>query len=292
MKSNIAYFYAAGAILLWGSTASVIKLLLVNLSSVQILFYASLFATIFLFTIAWFRGALSEVRNYALRDYVWFAAMGFVGVFLYYVCFYLALSYLSAQEAFIINYLWPIFIVLFAVPILAERFTVTKLIAVLLSFCGVLIVATNGNVTALSFESPLGVGLAVLGAASYGLFSTLGKLREYDRFASMGFYYLATFIYCILTIGFIGGIAPITSTMQLFGLLWVGLGTCGLAFALWFMALKHGDTAKISNLAFITPFLSLVYIHFLLGEPILTTSLLGLLLIVSGIVFQALRKNV
>lgn len=57
----------------------------------------------------------------------------------------------------------------------------------------------------------------------------------------------------------------------------------------WLLALKYGDTAKISNLIFITPFLSLVYIYFLLGEKILLSSVIGLVLIVLGIVIQSFK---
>jgi len=55
------------------------------------------------------------------------------------------------------------------------------------------------------------------------------------------------------------------------------------------LALKHGDTAKISNLIFMTPFLSLIYIHFLLGEKVLLLSIVGLVFIVAGILIQSIR---
>lgn len=283
-----AHLFAAGSILLWGSTASVIKLLLVNLNSIQILFFASLFATVFLFTVSFFQGKLPLLKGFRGIDYAWFASMGLLGVFVYYVCLYLALSYLPAQEAFIINYLWPIFIVIFAVLFLKERFTITKLIATLLSFAGVAIVTSKGNLSSLDFASPLGVFLAVVGAAAYGLFSVLGKKRDYDRFLSMAFYYLATFVYCSITLLLFDSI-PSISAVQLLGLMWVGIGTSGLAFTFWFLALKYGNTSKIANLAFITPFLSLVYIYFLLGEAILPSSIFGLALIALGILVQNLH---
>lgn len=284
-----AYLFAFGSIFLWASTAAVIKLLLTGLDSLQILFYASLFAFPFLFLVAFFQKRLGQIREYKTNDYVWFAGMGFVGVFVYYLGLYLALSFLSAQEAFIINYLWPVFIVIFAIPLLKESMTFRKTLAILLSFFGVVIVATNGNVGSIELQSPLGVFLAILAAASYGLFSVLGKKREYDRFISMAFYYLFTFLYSLIALLVIGTI-PTISLLQIAGLLWVGIGTSGLAFAFWFLALKYGDTAKISNLAFLTPFLSLVYIYFLLNEPILISSLIGLVLIMSGILIQNFKR--
>jgi drug/metabolite transporter (DMT)-like permease len=282
------YLYAFGAIFLWGSTAAVIKLLLDGLNSLQILFFASLFAFCFLFVSSYFRSTLGQIRTFKIRDYIWFAGMGFLGVFVYYLGLYLAIDYLPAQEAFIINYLWPIFIVIFAIPILNEKFTFQKMLAIVLSFIGVTIVATNGNVTSLELASPLGVSLAVMSAASYALFSVLGKKSDYDRFLSMAFYYLFAFLYCSIAIFFMSTVPPI-SIFQIVGLVWIGVGTSGLAFTLWFLALKYGDTAKISNLAFLTPFLSLVYIYILLNEPILLSSLVGLAVIVAGILVQNFR---
>ncbi len=277
--------------MLWSTTATVIKLLLNGLDSLQILFYASLFASLFLFCVAFFQGKLDQVKEFKLKDYYWFAGMGFVGVFVYYLGLYLALSFLPAQEAFIINYLWPVFIVVLAVPLLGESFTVRKIFALILSFVGVVFVASKGNIGSIELQSPLGVFLAVIAAASYGLFSVLGKKREYDRFLSMAFYYLFTFVYCLISILFFVSGIPTISFIQTLGLLWIGIGTSGLAFAFWSLALKHGDIAKISNLAFLTPFLSLVCIYFVLKEPILTSSLVGLIFIVSGILVQNFRQK-
>ena len=72
---------------------------------------------------------------------------------------------------------------------------------------------------------------------------------------------------------------------QLGAIAWNGVAVCATAYAVWALALD-GDTAKISNLAYITPFLSLVWTYFLLGEPISLTCLLGLGVIVAGIFVQ------
>lgn len=70
------------------------------------------------------------------------------------------------------------------------------------------------------------------------------------------------------------------------GLVWMGVFTSALAFTCWALALKRGNTAKISNLAFIKPFLSLIYIYLLLREEISLYSVAGLAVIVLGILVQ------
>ncbi len=285
-----SYIFALFATLLWGSSAAVVKLLLKDLNSLQILLFASAFASVGLFVIVLFQKKLQLIKSYTKKDYVTFAWMGFIGVFLYYICLYFALSYLQAQEAFIINYLWPIMIVLFAVPILGEKLTIRKIIAVVISFLGVIVITTSGTLRELQFAHLGGVFLAILAAVSYGLFSVLGKKQNYDKVTSMMFYYIFTFIFSLIAVVFFSNF-PHIGPLQLAGLVWTGVFTSGGAFLLWFLALKYGDTAKISNIAFITPVLSLIYIHFLLNEKILLSSLVGIALIFIGIFIQTRKPS-
>jgi len=287
---NKAYLYALSATLLWGSTAAVVKLLLKNLNSLQILLFASFFASISLFIIVLIQEKLPIIKSYQIKDYLKFAYMGFIGVFVYYLFLYIAISYLKAQEAFVINYLWPVMIIIFAIPILGEKFTYKKLLAVIFSFFGVVIIATQGNLQQLHFEKPIGVIFAIIAAMSYGLFSVLGKKQNYDKTTSMFFYYLFTFIYTLIAI-LLFSFIPKIENLQILGLMWTGIFTSGGAFLLWFLALKYGDTAKIANIAFLTPFFSLVYIYFLLHETILISSLIGLLFIFIGIFMQNYKKS-
>ena len=282
---NKAYIFALSATLLWGSSAAIVKLLLKNLNNLQILLYASLFASVSLFLIVLIQKKLSIIKSYTTKDYLRFASMGFIGVFVYYFFLYLALDYLKAQEAFIINYLWPIMIVLFAVPILGEKFTTKKFIAIAVSFIGVVIIATQGNIQQLHFAKPMGILFAVIAAVAYGLFSVLGKKQDYDKTTSMMFYYIFTFIYTLIAV-LVFGFIPHVAGIQLGGLIWIGIFSSGGAFLLWFLALKYGDTSKIANIAFLTPFFSLIYIYFLLHESIQIYSIVGLLFICIGILIQ------
>lgn len=70
------------------------------------------------------------------------------------------------------------------------------------------------------------------------------------------------------------------------------MGVCNTAigFVAWDLAMKTGDTAKVANLAYITPFLSLVVAYFLLGDPITIWSVGGLTVIVAGILLQLKDK--
>ncbi len=290
MTKKISYIFVLFASFLWGSVAAVGKLLLADLNNLQVLFFANLFAFLGLFFIVLFQGKKTIIQTYTKRDYFTFAWMGFLGVFLYTFFFYGALQVLPAQEAFIVNYLWPIMVVVFAVLILKEQTTSRKILGIICSFLGVLIVITKGDFSTLQFGNILGILSAIAGAAVYGLFSVLGKKQNYDKFVSIMFYYFFSFFYALIAVLLFSEI-PQISFYQLTGLIWLGIFASGLGFVFWFLALKYGDTAKMSNMIFLTPFISLVYIYFLVGEKILTSSVIGLVVIVAGILIQSIRKN-
>jgi drug/metabolite transporter (DMT)-like permease len=72
------------------------------------------------------------------------------------------------------------------------------------------------------------------------------------------------------------------------GATYVGLFEMGVTFSLWLAALRLVDrTARISNLVFLSPFISLILVRLVLAEPIVPTTIGGLLLILSGIALQA-----
>ena len=282
---NKAYIYVLLSIILWGSTAAVAKLLLTDLNNIQISFFVSIIAFLTLFFITLFQKKLNFIKKYKFKDYLYFALMGFIGIFLYYIFFYGSLMFSSAQEAFIVNYTWPIWIVIFSIFLKYEKFSLKKIIAIILGFIGVYLVITHGNFNINYINNFIGIILALLGGVCYGLFSVITKRKNYERTTSMLFFYFFTSIYFGIIMIFFK--IPSISLEQIIGLLWLGIFPSGLAFLFWQLALKYGDTAKMSNLIFLTPFVSLIYIFFLLKEKILISSVIGLILIIVGIIIQS-----
>ena len=72
----------------------------------------------------------------------------------------------------------------------------------------------------------------------------------------------------------------------------MGLFEMGITFFTWIKALEYAEnTAKVSNLIYLAPFLSLIFIALVLGERVLPATIGGLLLIVTGIVIQQYRTK-
>jgi len=287
-KRGSSYIYVAFVVLLWSSTAAVGKLLLVDLEPIILLFIINLLATFALFTIVLLQGKIRLIPLFKIRDYLTFSYMGFLGVFMYTLLLFEALKIMSAQEAFILNYLWPIMVVIFSAVILGEKLTTRKIIGVIFSFLGVFIIITGGDISSLNYSNLTGSLYVLLAAVSYGLFSVMGKKLNYDGYLSMMFYYFFGTIFSIVPV-FVQASFPRLTLTQIVGVLWLGVFANGIAFVLWFQALKYGDTTLMSNIVFLTPFLSLVYGFLLLGENIIVTSVIGLTLIVIGILVQSIK---
>ena len=290
MKIHRSYFFVLLASVLWGSVPATAKLLLSDLNGLQILFFSNLFAFLGLLVFVLSQKKTGIIKNYKARDYLNFGWMGFLGIFLYTLLLLTALRLLTAQEAFIINYLWPVMVVIFAIPILKEQVTLKKVLGTICSFLGVALIVTKGSFSVLQFGSMFGVLSAVAGAVIFGLFGVLGKKQNYDKLISMAFYYLVSTV-CALVVVLMFSAIPALTTRQFLGLVWFGTFTSGLAFVFWFLAMKHGDTAKVANMILLTPFVSLIYIYFLVGEKILTSSVAGLFAIVVGILLQSIEKD-
>ena len=284
------YICAIISVLLWSTTATVSKLLLASLDSMQILLLSSLFSFIFLLIINCINGSIKEIKKYKTKDYLIIFALGVIGIFLYDLFFYLGINAMQASQAFIINYLWPIMTVLFACIILKEKFTIRKIIAIIISFIGVIIVSSNGNLLSIEKSSLMGTIYCLLAALLYGLFSALNKKQNYNKYTSMMLFYfnstIISLIYVIATKRFF-----VPELSQTLGLLWIGIFTSAVAYTSWALALAKGDTARISNIAYLTPFISLVWTGIVLKEKISFYSVLGLVIIVLGIFIQMKNKK-
>lgn len=283
------YFLAGISILCWSTVATITKILLGDLDSIQLLWASSFFAAIFLLAVNIFCGNIKILKKYKLKDYIITMLIGFPGTFLYYMFYYAGADLLPASQAFIINYMWPIMSVVLACIILKEKMTPKKSIAIAVSFLGVGIV-TGGEIMQLNQSTLLGALFCILGAVSYGLFTSLNQKMHYETRISMMLNYFVTFFLTTI-INLINGNIFLPNLGQIIGFSWNGMFTMAVANTLWILALEKGNTAKISNLAYITPFLSLIWTFLILKEEISINSIIGLVVIVSGILIQLKDKT-
>jgi drug/metabolite transporter (DMT)-like permease len=292
-KTATSFFYLGLCILSWGLIPVVTKKILVELNSLQMLFYSTIFSCIVMFVIVLFEKKMHVLKIYTVNDYLKIGVSGFLGTYLYYVLLYAALALTSASEGFILAYTWPMLVIILAFPLLKERLTLKKLCSILISFFGIVVIVTHGSIFALSFTSLQGDILALAGAGVFALFSVLGKKYQYDQVASVFIYFVTALIFVTPTL-FLFSSLKIPSFDIWLWLFLNGFLVNGISYIFWFKALEYGDTSVTSNALYLTPFLSLVYIALFLGEQILVSSIIGLVIIVVGIIWQSvsLRQKV
>ncbi|RZW12900.1 MAG: DMT family transporter [Desulfobulbaceae bacterium] len=282
-----AYIFALVSVLLWSTVASAFKISLRYLTPVELLFYAACFSCCVLF------GALVLQKKLTLlgtiNGEVWKTSLlfGVLSPFLYYLILLKAYDLLPAQQAQPLNYTWAITLSLLSAPLLGHRLKILEIAAVLVSYLGVWVISTQGNVFSLKFENPLGVILALGSTVIWALYWIANTRDRRDPVMGLFLNFLCSLpfigLYLLVTEGF-----RKVEWVGLFGAAYVGTFEMGIAFITWLMAMKLTDsTAKIANLIFISPFLSLVLIHFIVGEKIMLSSVVGLIFIVAGLLIQA-----
>lgn len=288
MKKN--YIYAFISVLVWSTLAATVKMILSDIPNLEALSISSLFSFLFLLLVNLKNCKLGQLKKYSVKDYAIMCGLGFIGLFVYSVLYYYGLSQLSSQMACIINYLWPIMIVVFSCIILKEKMTVMKGFAMVCSFAGIVILSWGG--TAASGENAVfGITACIVAAACYGLFSVLNKKADYDQGISMMIMWLVVAL-CAM----IAGLATETwvpiKGAQWAGILWLGVVVDGLAYLLWALALSGTkNTAKIANIAYLTPFLSIIVSAVVLGEKVQVRAFVALVFIIGGILIQSLCEH-
>lgn len=293
IKSNSkAYKFALTAIFFWSTVATAFKLSLEFLTPEMLVFLASIASTIILFIILLYEKRLYLVKTHIKNNFKLTLAMGILNPFLYYLVLFKAYSLLPAQEAQAINYTWALMLAYLAVPFLKQKLTFQDIIAGIICYFGVLIISTRGEPFSLNFSNLYGVSLALFSTvlwAMYWIFNTKSKAHpEVGLFAN--FLVALPLIVCYLyfTDGFF-----VPEIKAILAASYVGVFEMGITFMFWLKAMQYTtSTSKIANLIFISPFLSLIFIYFILGEKIYISTLFGLALIVFGLIVQQKRTKI
>lgn len=289
-RHKVAYFYAMVAVGFWATSATAFKLSLGQVGQLPLLLIASVTSTGAFCAYLAATGRLRLLRGFTTRDYLWSAGLGLLNPFLYYVILFQAYSLLPAQEAQPINFVWPLTLVLLSIPLLGQRIRLPSIVAILISFIGVLVIATHpaqpADILKLHFSSGPGVLLALGSTIIWALFWVLNARDQRDEAVRLFVNFLFACVY-IFILALLLGQTRVGNWQGLLGGVYIGLFEMGVTFLFWLKALKCAKTtAHVVNLIYLVPFLSLLVIATVLGEKILPSTILGLVFIVTGIILQ------
>jgi drug/metabolite transporter (DMT)-like permease len=285
-----AYLFALTAVLFWSTIGSAFKITLNYVSFIQLVLFSAAVSIIVLFILVVTQKKFPILRQVSKKDFLRSAGMGFLNPFLYYVVLIKAYDILLAQEAVVLNYIWPMTLVLLSIPILKQKIKLSSIFAMLISFFGVVLITLHGDLTHLRFTSLSGVLLALGSTVIWALFWLFNVKDHREEVTKLLLNFIFGFIY-IMIFAIAMKEVSVPNIKGIEGVTYIGIFEMGITYVVWLKALKLSKTtAKVSNLIFISPFLSLLFVAMFVGERIMGYTVLGLVFILGGIVMQRFAK--
>ena len=156
----------------------------------------------------------------------------------------------------VINFSWPVMMVILSIPILKQTIDIKSFLSIILCYIGVIAIATGGEFFSLSFNSPEGVFYMLLSTVIWSLFWLFNTKNKNDPLVSIFLIFLfsSRLLFCWLCILLI--LLAFHQFRGLMGSVYIGLFEMGISVVLWQSALKISTTvSRVASLVFITPFL-------------------------------------
>lgn len=291
-KTRLSYIYALLAILFWSTIPTAFKISLGELDILPVLTIASVVSAAVLFLIILSERKIALVKKSSPGELVNSALLGLINPFLYYLILLKAYQILPAQVAQPLNMIWPIILVFLSVPILKQKIAKRSFVALFISFAGVYIISSQGNLFNPGHADIRGVLLATGSSVFWALYFILNVKDKRDEAVKLFLNFLFGSLYLIIAVLIAGKWPDNIGFRGIASSVYIGLFEMGITFFFWLKALKMSPTTdKVSNLVYLAPFLSLVFVHFILHEPVFFTTPAGLLLIISGIMVQNRKRK-
>ncbi len=182
-------------------------------------------------------------------------AVGVAGLFCYHGMLFLALRRAPSIQANLVNYLWPLLIVVLAPLVLpGERLRLRHLLAAVVGFAGAALAITGGHAGFDTAHLP-GYALALGAACTWALYSLLTRRVPPFPTAAVGLFCLVSAVLAALChLALETWVTPGPGAAALVAVL--AAGPMGAAFFLWDAALKRGRPAAIGALSYLTPLAS------------------------------------
>lgn len=204
-------------------------------------------------SLTWFgrAGALGALRQ---PPVVWIIGIG--GLFGYHALYFLALRFAPPAEAGLLNYLWPLLIVLFSSLLPGERLAPHHIIGALLGLAGTIVLFAGNSGDGFAPGEVPGLFAAFVAAFVWAAYSVMSRrLKAVPTDAVAGFC-LATALLAALVHGLVEVTVWPNTAVQWLAILALGMGPVGLAFYVWDIGMKRGDIRVLGAASYATPLLS------------------------------------
>lgn len=285
-KNQKAILAASAAVLSWSTVAAAFKTALTYYSHYEMLTVAALTATVIFAIAITLQKKWNQFTTMKYRDWGTLALLGLFSPTLYYLILFSAYEQLPAQVAQPINYCWPIFLVILLALVMHKPVRPRLYIGMALSFAGVAVISLGGG--AIEGElSIFGLLLAFTSAVLWAVYWIANEHLKGDLDESVKLFGSFLFGSLYLLIGLAWAPASFASAEGALASVYVGAFEMGVPFLFFSIALKNAsNVATVNQMCYIAPFLSLFFISVIVGEEILSSSYIGLSLIIFGVIFN------
>jgi drug/metabolite transporter (DMT)-like permease len=200
-------------------------------------------------------GALRTLRQ---RPIVWIVGVG--GLFGYHALYFLALRFAPPAEAGLLNYLWPLLIVLFSSLLPGERLAAHHIVGALLGLAGTVLLFVGNSSSGFAPGEAPGLIAAFVAAFVWATYSVLSRrLKAVPTDAVAGFC-LATAILAAAVHRLVEATVWPDTTAQWLAITALGVGPVGAAFYAWDIGMKRGDIRVLGAASYATPLLSTAFL--------------------------------
>ncbi len=238
--------------LLWGTLASFIVLTENLIPPFQLLSMTFGIAFV-LMLLRWLKQGHLGLQFIRQPPLAW--ALGVGGLFGYHLALFIAMAHAPVAEANLLNYLWPLLIVLFASQLPGETLRRQHIVGALLALVGCWILL-SGNGEGFNSAFMLGYGAAIVAAVIWSSYSVLSRFVRNVPTDAVGWFCAATALLAFICHLLWETTVWPTASTQWVGVIGLGLGPVGLAFFTWDHGMKHGNLPLLGVLAFATPLIS------------------------------------
>jgi drug/metabolite transporter (DMT)-like permease len=288
-KANLAHLAAAGAAILWAISGVVGKVLLSgSLSPGQLVFYRSALGSGLLLA-----GLLAEKRTLLkinLHDLPYLILLGVLGLALTQFAYYGAIQAMSVGLAILLQYLAPLWIVLYERFWIKMPLTSSKVLALVVAILGCLLVCvpTSGKTTVSTYGLFLGIASGVF-FATYGLMSQRA-LRTYSEVTVLFYSLLFTALFWgwVTSSGWtpLGGLG----NGKVWMILYVTVFGTLLPFFLFILALRHLQASQVGIITTLEPVVAATIAWIYLGDRLTAFQIVGGVLVLIAILMLRIKK--
>jgi len=202
-------------------------------------------------------GRKDAIRALRQQPAAWIVGVG--GLFGYHALYFLALRFAPPAEAGLLNYLWPLLIVLFSSLLPGERLKPHHIIGALMGLAGTVLLLAGNSGGFAPGQAP-GLIAAFVAAFVWAAYSVMSrKLKSVPTDAVVGFC-LATSLLAALVHGAVEATVWPDTPAQWLAIIALGVGPVGAAFYAWDIGMKRGDIRVLGAASYATPLLSTAFL--------------------------------